>query len=90
MNKTFLVDLAERTISTYLQALLGLLLADSTHLLSLGALKATAIASLPAALAVVKGALAGSIGTAGTASLLPAAGTASATPAPAASTTSAG
>lgn len=72
MNKRFLLDLAERTAATYAQALLGLLLADSTGLISLGAVKAAAVAALPAALAVIKAALAGSVLTSGTASLLPA------------------
>lgn len=61
MRKTFLIDVGERTAATYVQAFCGLLLADATHLLSLGTLKAAAVAALPAALAVVKGALGGSV-----------------------------
>jgi hypothetical protein len=72
MNRRFLLDLGERTVATYAQAWAGLLLADSTHLLSLGAARAAAIAALPAALAVIKGALAGSVLVSGTASALPA------------------
>lgn len=71
MNKQFLLDLVERTIATYVQAVLGLLLADSTQLVHIGTVRVAAVAALPAALAVVKGALAGSIGTSGTASVLP-------------------
>jgi hypothetical protein len=61
MNKAFLLDLTERTVATYAQAFAGLLLADSTHLMSLGTVRAAAVAALPAVLAVVKGALGGSI-----------------------------
>lgn len=72
MNLRFLADLGERTAATYVQAWAGLMLADSTHLLSLGAVKAAAVAALPAALAVIKAALAGSVLGGGTAALLPA------------------
>ncbi|MCA1220683.1 hypothetical protein [Streptomyces sp. 8L] len=71
MNRAFLLDLVERTVATYLEVGAGLLLADSTHLLSLGSLRVAAVAALPAALTVVKGALAGSLGTSPTASALP-------------------
>jgi len=71
MNKPFLADLAERTVATYVQALGGLLLADSTHLMSLGTVRAAAVAALPAVLAVVKGALGGSLFS-GSAAWLPA------------------
>ncbi|AEW93892.1 MULTISPECIES: holin [Streptomycetaceae] len=70
------LDLGERTISTYVQAVLGLLLADSTGLMSLGSLRAAAVAALPAALAAVKAAFALGLGSSGTASLLPTPGTA--------------
>jgi hypothetical protein len=85
MRKTFLIDLAERTAATYGQALCGLLLADATHMLSLGAVRAAAVAALPAALAIVKGALGGAV-TGGSAAWLPPEGSAAApaTPAPAA------
>lgn len=72
MNRAFLVDLVERTAATYVEAGAGLLLADTTHLLSLGSLRVAAVAALPAALTVVKGALAGSLGSTSTASVLPA------------------
>jgi hypothetical protein len=57
LNREFVKDLAERTVSTYVQAFLGLELADITNLTSLGATKAVALAALPAALAVLKAAL---------------------------------
>jgi hypothetical protein len=72
MNLRFLADLAERTVATYAQAALGLLLADSTGMISISGVKAAAVAALPAALAVVKAALAGSVLSSGTASALPA------------------
>jgi hypothetical protein len=50
----FLKDVAERTVSTYVQAFLGLELSDMANLTSIGATKAVAIAALPAALAVIK------------------------------------
>ena len=71
MNKRFVLDLVERTAATYAEAVCGLLLADSTGLINLGAVKAAAAAALPAAFAVVKAALAGSVGSDGTAALLP-------------------
>lgn len=65
-------DLAERTAATYVQAVLGLLLATQAHMLSLGAVRAAAIAAIPAALAAIKAAFALGLGPGGTASLLPA------------------
>lgn len=50
-------DIAERTLAAYATTWLGLLLADGFDLTSVGALKAAAIAAIPAALSVVKGAL---------------------------------
>lgn len=82
MNKPFLLDLLERTVATYLEAGAGLLLADTTHLLNLGDARVAAVAALPAALTVVKSALAGSLGNASNASVLPTK-TVSAPPAPA-------
>lgn len=72
MNLRFVADLAERTVATYVQAALGLLLADSTGMISISGVKAAAVAAIPAALAVVKAALAGSVLSSGTASALPA------------------
>ncbi|WP_406056211.1 holin [Streptomyces sp. NBC_01077] len=57
-----LLDTVERTVGTYAVTFLGLLLADGFDLTSLGALKAAAIASVPAALSVVKAALGTLIG----------------------------
>lgn len=71
MNRAFLLDLAERTSATYVETFAGLLLADTTHLLSLGDARVAAVAALPAAFTVVKAALAGSIGSTSTASVLP-------------------
>ncbi|MFL4904807.1 hypothetical protein ACJ6WF_16870 [Streptomyces sp. MMS24-I2-30] len=65
----FLTDLAERTISTYLETLLGLLLASSV--VDLSAAKAAAVAAIPAGLAVIKGALSGFLGKPATAAALP-------------------
>lgn len=59
LNRAFLKDLADRTVSTYIQAFLGLELSDMTNLTSLGATKAVALAALPAALAVLKAAVKG-------------------------------
>jgi hypothetical protein len=66
------LDLLERTAATYVQSVLGLLLASSTGLITVGSLRAAAVAALPAALAAIKSAFALGLGTSGTASLLPA------------------
>ncbi|MEV5953717.1 holin [Streptomyces sp. NPDC051987] len=66
----FFVDLAERTVATYLEAFLGLLLAGSV--VDLSAAKAAAVAAIPAGLAVVKGALSAFVGSPTTAAALPA------------------
>ncbi|MGW7598107.1 hypothetical protein [Streptomyces antimycoticus] len=69
----FLYDLAERTVLTYVETFLGLLLASgATDLVDLSAAKAAAVAALPAALAVVKAAAGSLLGRAGTAAWLPA------------------
>ncbi|RLU81142.1 hypothetical protein CTZ27_33425 [Streptomyces griseocarneus] len=65
----FLLDLAERTAATYVEAFLGLLLAGTVTDLSTA--KAAAVSALPAALAVVKGLLSGALSRTGTASALP-------------------
>ncbi|MFL4904671.1 hypothetical protein ACJ6WF_16155 [Streptomyces sp. MMS24-I2-30] len=65
----FFTDLAERTISTYLEAFLGLLLASSV--VDLSTAKAAAVAAIPAGLAVVKGALSSLIGSSSSAAVLP-------------------
>ncbi|WJD99781.1 hypothetical protein [Streptomyces antimycoticus] len=67
----FLYDLAERTVLTYVETFLGLLLASgATDLVDLSAAKAAAVAALPAALAVVKAAAGLLLGRAGTAAWL--------------------
>ncbi|WP_380282122.1 holin [Kitasatospora purpeofusca] len=66
----FIIDLTERTVATYATAFLGLLLADTFDLTSIGALKAAAVAALPAALSVLKGAAASRIGDPHSAALL--------------------
>jgi len=67
----YLLDLAERTAATYATTYLGLLLATGFDLTNVGALKAAAIAALPAALTVIKGALSTFVGDPGTAAMLP-------------------
>ncbi|MFE0042065.1 hypothetical protein [Streptomyces albireticuli] len=52
-----LVDVLERTLAAYLTTFLGLLLADGFDLTDVSALKAAAIAAVPAALSVIKGAI---------------------------------
>lgn len=60
MSKKYLVDLAERVGATYAETFIGLLLL--AHTLGLDALKTAAVAAVPAALAVLKGALAKFLG----------------------------
>ncbi len=70
LNKTFLRDVAERAVSTYLQAFVGLLIAG-TFTLNIDSVKAAGIAAIPAALSVLKSALASRIGDKDSASLDP-------------------
>jgi hypothetical protein len=70
MNR-FVLDLTERVGATYALSFLGLLLADGFDLTSVGALKASAVAALPAALTVIKGILATFVGDPTSAALLP-------------------
>ncbi|WP_333745668.1 hypothetical protein [Streptomyces sp. IBSBF 2950] len=68
-----LADVAERTVLTYVEAFLGLLLAGAaTDLVDLSVLQTAAVASIPAGLTVVKGAIGTRLGQIGTASWLPA------------------
>ena len=55
-TRPFLRDLAERAISTYVQAFLGLLIASGV--VDVAAIEAAAVAAIPAALSVVKSLLA--------------------------------
>ena len=57
-NSTWLRDTFERTASTYIQTLLGLVLAAGVTSWDVSTLKAAALAAVPAALAVIKAALA--------------------------------
>ncbi|MEU3569405.1 holin [Kitasatospora sp. NPDC036755] len=68
--RKFVLDLVERTAATYVAAFLGLLLADQFDLTSISALKAAAVSALPAALSVLKGAVATRIGDPASAALL--------------------
>ncbi|MBY8884799.1 peptidoglycan-binding protein [Streptomyces sp. PTM05] len=68
-----LADVAERTLATYLQALLGLVIASgTTHLVSLSTWQAAAVAAMPAGLSALKSAVGTIVGRRGTASWLPA------------------
>lgn len=72
MTKRYLRDLAERVGATYLQAFLGLLLASGfgvEGVLDLSTPRKAAIAAIPAALSVLKGLLARSVGDKESASL---------------------
>ena len=51
-------DTLERVVFTYLESLIGLLIASGTGLVTLGGVKAAAVAAIPAALTVAKSALA--------------------------------
>lgn len=70
MTPTFLRDLAERVISTYVQVFLGLLIAAGpVDVVNLSTLRAAAVASIPAALSVAKGLIAKQFGSPDSASL---------------------
>ncbi|GAA1919883.1 peptidoglycan-binding protein [Streptantibioticus ferralitis] len=72
MTPQALADIAERTLATYLQTLLGLVIASgTTDLLSLSAWQAAAVSAIPAGLSVLKSSLGTVIGRQGTASWLP-------------------
>lgn len=67
-----LADIAERTLATYLQSLLGLMAASSTtDMVSLSAWQVAAVSALPAALSALKSTLGTILGRPGTASWLP-------------------
>ncbi|MEU1284895.1 holin [Kitasatospora sp. NPDC005856] len=68
--RKLILDLVERTVATYAVAFLGLLLADNFDLTSVGALRAAAVAALPAALTVVKGTVSTFVGDPNSAALL--------------------
>lgn len=57
-----ILDTIERTAAAYVTTFLGLLLADGFDLTNLTAVKAAALAAIPAALSVVKAAVGALIG----------------------------
>ncbi|PZT71494.1 hypothetical protein [Streptomyces sp. AC1-42T] len=70
---SLLADVAERTVLTYVEAFLGLLLAAATtDVVNLSFLQSAAVAAIPAGLTVVKSAIGSHLGQVGTASWLPA------------------
>ncbi|MEV0279741.1 holin [Streptomyces sp. NPDC050610] len=66
-----LADIAERTVTAYVTTFLGLLMADGFDLTSVSALKAAAVAALPAALSVLKGTIGTRVGDKSSAAWLP-------------------
>ncbi|GGR19655.1 holin [Streptomyces netropsis] len=72
--RKLIADIAERTLAAYVTTFLGLLLADGFDLTDISALKAAAIASIPAALSVIKGAIGVRLGDKSSAAWLPAGG----------------
>lgn len=62
MTNAFLAKLAENVVGSYLLSLLSLLLASHFDYTNIDALKAVAIAAIPAALSVIKGFLAKMVG----------------------------
>ncbi|MCC3772335.1 holin [Streptomyces sp. UNOC14_S4] len=70
-SRKVLVDILERTLAAYVTTFLGLIIADGFDLTSVSALKAAAIASLPAALSVIKGAIGSRFGDTSSAAWLP-------------------
>ena len=72
MTPRFIRDIAERVLSTYVQAFLGLLLASGfgvDGVLDLSLVVKAGVAALPAALSLVKGLLARTVGDKESASL---------------------
>jgi len=70
ISKTFLIDMAERVAATYAVTLLSLLI--TADLTDVSAVKAAALAAIPAALMILKSSIALFIGDPNSASLLPA------------------
>ncbi|MEU1825913.1 holin [Streptomyces abikoensis] len=71
MNRKVLLDIAERTLAAYVTTFLGIIIADGFDLTSISALKAAAVAALPAALSVIKGAIGSRFGDKSSAAWLP-------------------
>jgi hypothetical protein len=65
------LDIIERTLAAYATTFLGLLLAANFDLTDLSTVKAAAIASIPAGLSVIKGAIGALVGDPLTAGWLP-------------------
>lgn len=65
----YFIDLAERALATYVEALIGLLIAGAVTSLDLSTVRAAAIAAIPAGLAVLKAGLARFTGNGDSASL---------------------
>lgn len=70
ITKRYLLDVLERTLATYAQVFLGLLLAADA--LNIDAVEVALVSAIPAALAVVKASIASQFGDKGSASLVPA------------------
>jgi hypothetical protein len=66
----FYIKLAENVVGAYLLSLVTLLLANGFDYTNLTALKASALAAIPAALSVIKGFLAKAVGDADSPSLV--------------------
>lgn len=66
--RKFLIDVSERAIATYIEVVIGLLLVAGP--LNLDKVEVALVAAIPAALAVVKAAIASRLGEKGTASLV--------------------
>lgn len=67
---TYFKDLAYRVVMTYLQTFAGLVTASGFGWLDLGSWRAAALAAVPAAYAVIKGAVARFVGDRATAALV--------------------
>lgn len=69
-SKKFILDALERAGSTYVQALVGFLIANAVAI-NVGTIQSAALAAIPAALSVLKSAIASQFGNSDSASLLP-------------------
>lgn len=67
-TKKFITDVAERAVATYVEVVIGLLLVAGP--LDLEKVEVALVAAIPAALSVIKSALASRLGEKGTASLV--------------------
>lgn len=66
--KTWLIDIAERVVATYIQSVLGLLAVSGP--LNIDAIQVALVAAIPAVLSVLKGTLARFVGDPESASLI--------------------